>query len=128
MKTAKILSLIIAVVFIASMLGCAPAAAPATQAPAAPATQAPAPKTFGEAKCGPNCAYKDMVMCFPQLGAESDWRTADTASFKDEATKDGFQLVFSDAQQKEENQLKAVRSFIAQLVDAIIIATGPRIA
>ena len=43
-------------------------------------------------------------MCFPQLGAESDWRTADTASFKDEATKDGFKLVFSDAQQKQENQ------------------------
>jgi ABC-type sugar transport system substrate-binding protein len=121
MKTAKLVSIIIAVVFIASMLGCAPAAAPATQAPAAPATQAPAAKAFGEAKCGPNCTYKDMVMCFPQLGAESDWRTADTASFKDEAAKDGFQLVFSDAQQKQENQISAMRACIQQGVSVIAL-------
>ena len=121
MKTAKLLSIILAVMFIATMLGCAPAAAPATQAPAAPATQAPAPKTFGEAKCGPNCTNKDMVMCFPQLGAESDWRTADTASFKDEAAKDGFQLVFSDAQQKQENQISAMRACIQQGVSVIAL-------
>jgi ABC-type sugar transport system substrate-binding protein len=123
MKTAKLLSIILAVMFIATMLGCAPAAAPATQAPAqpAPATQAPAAKTFGEAKCGPNCTYKDMVMCFPQLGAESDWRTADTASFKDEAAKDGFQLVFSDAQQKQENQISAMRACIQQGVSVIAL-------
>jgi galactofuranose transport system substrate-binding protein len=123
MKTAKLFSIIIAVVFLASLLGCAPAAAPATQAPAqpAPATQAPAAKTFGEAKCGPNCTYKDMVMCFPQLGAESDWRTADTASFKDEAAKDGFQLVFSDAQQKQENQISAMRACIQQGVSVIAL-------
>jgi ABC-type sugar transport system substrate-binding protein len=123
MKTAKLLGIIIAVVFIVSLLGCAPAAAPATQAPAqpAPATQAPAAKAFGEAKCGPNCTYKDMVMCFPQLGAESDWRTADTASFKDEATKDGFQLVFSDAQQKQENQISAMRACIQQGVSVIAL-------
>ncbi|MGA2490353.1 MAG: ABC transporter substrate-binding protein [Anaerolineales bacterium] len=82
---------------------------------------APAPKTFGEAKCGPNCTYKDMVMCFPQLGAESDWRTADTASFKDEATKDGFKLVFSDAQQKQENQISAMRACIQQGVSVIAL-------
>jgi ABC-type sugar transport system substrate-binding protein len=117
MKTAKLFSIIIAVVFLASLLGCAPAAAPATQAPAAPA----AAKTFGEAKCGPNCTYKDMVMCFPQLGAESDWRTADTASFKDEAAKDGFQLVFSDAQQKQENQISAMRACIQQGVSVIAL-------
>ena len=114
MKTAKLLSIILAVMFIATMLGCAPAAAPATQVPAAP-------KTFGEAKCGPNCTYKDMVMCFPQLGAESDWRTADTASFKDEAAKDGFQLVFSDAQQKQENQISAMRACIQQGVSVIAL-------
>jgi ABC-type sugar transport system substrate-binding protein len=118
MKTAKLLSIILAVMFIVTLLGCAPAAAPATQAPA---TQAPAPKAFGEAKCGPNCTYKDMVMCFPQLGAESDWRTADTASFKDEAAKDGFQLVFSDAQQKQENQISAMRACIQQGVSVIAL-------
>jgi simple sugar transport system substrate-binding protein len=117
MKTAKLLSILIVVVFMATIIGCAPAAAPATQAPAAPA----AAKTFGEAKCGPNCTYKDMTMCFPQLGAESDWRTADTASFKDEAAKDGFKLVFSDAQQKQENQISAVRACIQQGVSVIAL-------
>jgi len=95
-----------------------------TQAPAAtqkPATQAPAAKPFGEAACGPNCTYKDMTMCFPQLGAESDWRTADTASFKSEAEKDGFKLVFSDAQQKQENQISAVRACIQQGVSVIAL-------
>ena len=61
-----------------------------------------------------------MTLCFPQLGAESDWRTADTASFKETATKLGIkQLVFSDAQQKQENQIKAIRSYIQQGVDVI---------
>ncbi len=103
----------------------APAAEqPAAQQPAA-ATQAPASssgeKAFGMAACGPNCTYKDMTMCFPQLGAESDWRTADTASFKSEAEKDGFKLVFSDAQQKQENQISAVRSCIQQGVSVIAL-------
>ena len=124
MRIAKILSLVVVVVFVFSALGCAPAAAPA--APAAPA--AAAAKAFGEAKCGPNCTYKDMTMCFPQLGAESDWRTADTASFKDEATKDGFNLVFSDAQQKQENQISAMRACIQQGVSVIalppVVETG----
>ncbi len=60
-------------------------------------------------------------MCFPQLGAESDWRTADTASFKDEAAKDGFKLVFSDAQQKQENQISAIRACIQQGVSVIAL-------
>jgi simple sugar transport system substrate-binding protein len=59
---------------------------------------------------------------FSQVGSESDWRTAFSADMKAEAEKRGIKLQFSDAQQKEENQLKAVRSFIAQKVDAIIIA------
>src|SRR5579863_5158589 len=59
---------------------------------------------------------------FSQVGSESDWRTAFSADMKAEAEKRGIKLQFSDAQQKEENQLKAVRAFIAQKVDAIIIA------
>jgi len=88
--------------------------------PAAPTTTS-APATFGQASCAPNCTYKDMVMCYPQLGAESDWRTANTASFKDQAAKDGFQLVFSDAQQKQENQISAVRACIQQGVSVIAL-------
>jgi ABC-type sugar transport system substrate-binding protein len=99
-----------------ALAACAPAASPA------PAAQAPAASgAFGAAKCAPNCTYKDMVMCFPQLGAESDWRTADTASFKSEAEKDGFQLVFSDAQQHQENQISAIRTCIQQNVSVIAL-------
>ena len=99
---------VMSIFFVAAMVltACAPAA------PAQPAAQ-PAAKTY---------TYADMVLCFPQLGAESDWRTADTASFKDTATKLGIkQLVFSDAQQKQENQISAIRSCIQQAVDVIAL-------
>lgn len=56
---------------------------------------------------------------FSQIGAESGWRTANTASIQDEAKKRGIDLKFADAQQKKENQIKAIRSFIAQKVDYI---------
>jgi simple sugar transport system substrate-binding protein len=64
----------------------------------------------------------DLVVGFSQIGAESAWRTAETKSMKDEAKKRGITLKFSDAQQKQENQIKAIRSFIAQQVNAIVLA------
>lgn len=60
-----------------------------------------------------------IVVGYAQLGAESEWRTACTNSIKEEAEKRGIELKFSDAQQKQENQIKAIRSFIAQGVDVI---------
>ncbi|WP_344447695.1 substrate-binding domain-containing protein, partial [Kitasatospora nipponensis] len=54
-----------------------------------------------------------------QVGAESGWRTANTKSVQDAAKKAGINLKFSDAQQKQENQIKAIRSFIQQKVDVI---------
>lgn len=63
-----------------------------------------------------------MVIGFAQVGAESEWRSAETASIKATAEERGIELKFSDAQQKQENQIKAVRSFIAQKVDVIGIA------
>jgi ABC-type sugar transport system substrate-binding protein len=116
MKISKVL-LVVVVLTTVVLTACGgatppPAAPAATQAPAAAATQAPA----AAAK-----TYADMTLCFPQLGAESDWRTADTASFKDTATKLGFKLVFSDAQQKQENQISAVRACIQQKVDVIAL-------
>lgn len=65
---------------------------------------------------------KTLVVGFAQVGAESAWRTAETESIKSEGAKRKVNLKFSDAQGKQENQIKAVRSFIAQNVDAIIIA------
>ncbi len=71
---------------------------------------------------------KKIRVGFSQIGAESDWRKASTVSIQEEAAKRGIELLFSDAQQKQENQLKAVRSFIAQGVDIIclapVVATG----
>ncbi len=56
---------------------------------------------------------------FSQVGAESEWRTANTRSVEAGLEGAGFRLKFSDAQQKQENQIKAIRSFIAQRVDVI---------
>ena len=64
-------------------------------------------------------AQKKIVLGFAQVGAESAWRTANTDSIKSAAKDAGIELKFSDAQQKQENQIKAIRSFIAQKVDVI---------
>jgi ABC-type sugar transport system substrate-binding protein len=65
---------------------------------------------------------KALKVGFAQTGAESAWRTANTESMKAEAAKRGVDFKFADGQGKQENQIRAVRSFIAQSVDAIIIA------
>lgn len=67
-------------------------------------------------------AGKKLVIGFAQTGAESEWRTANTDSVKAAAKAAGYELKFSDAQQKQENQIKAIRSFITQKVDVIILA------
>ncbi|HEY9059710.1 MAG TPA: ABC transporter substrate-binding protein [Pseudobacteroides sp.] len=64
-----------------------------------------------------------VVLGFSQVGAESDWRTANSESIQSAAQAQGIKLIFSNAQQKQENQIKAIRSFIAQKVD--IIAFSP---
>ncbi len=64
-------------------------------------------------------AQKPIVLGFSQVGAESEWRTANTESIKSAAKDAGIELKFSDAQQKQENQIKALRTFIAQRVDVI---------
>ncbi|AYM95378.1 monosaccharide ABC transporter substrate-binding protein (CUT2 family) [Acidovorax sp. 62] len=64
-------------------------------------------------------AQKPLVLGFSQVGAESEWRTANTESIKSAAKEAGIELKFSDAQQKQENQIKAIRAFIAQKVDVI---------
>jgi len=71
---------------------------------------------------------RGLKLGFSQVGAESGWRTANTESIKGEAAKRGVDLKFADAQQKQENQIKAIRSFIAQGVDVIafspVVETG----
>jgi simple sugar transport system substrate-binding protein len=69
-----------------------------------------------------------IVLGFSQIGAESEWRTANTESIKSAAALMNIDLRFADAQQKQENQIKAIRSFIAQRVDVIafspVVETG----
>jgi len=60
-----------------------------------------------------------IVLGFAQVGAESEWRTANSESIKRAAKEAGIELKFSDAQQKQENQIKAIRSYIAQKVNVI---------
>ena len=69
-----------------------------------------------------SASAKDLVVGFSQIGSESGWRAAETTLTKQEAKKRGIDLKFADAQQKQENQIKAIRSFIAQGVDAILLA------
>jgi galactofuranose transport system substrate-binding protein len=97
-----------------------PVAAPTAAAPAAAAPAAAVPAVAAAAPAAGAQTYANMTFCFPQLGAESDWRTANTASMKETAQKLGVkQLIFSDAQQKQENQISAMRACIQQGVDVI---------
>lgn len=90
------------------LAACGPKSEPVSSGPAAGGGAAPAEKSY--------------TVGFAQVGAESSWRTAETESIKSEAEAREVTLKFSDAQGKQENQIKAVRGFIAQGVDAIILA------
>ena len=78
--------------------------------------------------CARESKDERIVLGFSQIGAESEWRTANTESIKAAAITSNIDLRFADAQQKQENQIKALRSFIAQKVDVIafspVVATG----
>ena len=65
---------------------------------------------------------KRPVVGFSQIGAESAWRVAETASIVAEAEARGMELMLVDAQGRMEKQLEALRGFVAQRVDAVILA------
>ena len=69
-----------------------------------------------------------LVLGFSQIGAESAWRNCNTRSVQEAAARAGIQLLFFNAEQKQENQIKAIRSFIAYQVDVIafvpIVSSG----
>jgi ABC-type sugar transport system substrate-binding protein len=117
MRVSRFLMLVVAAATLLAALGCARSAlvGPAGESPSTPAVNAK--KT-----------YKDLIVGYAQLGAESEWRTANTASVKEAAEELGVELKFSDAQQKQEKQIEAIRSFIAQKVDVIglppVVTTG----
>ncbi len=113
----KWISVLLAVLMIASLAACSSPTAetPPAEAPAADDKAAEAPAAEAEAPA----ADKKIVVGFSQIGAESDWRVANTNSIKTAVEEAGFELIFDDAQQKQENQIKAIRNFITQGVDVI---------
>lgn len=112
----RYLSLLAAVALILSLAACGGSPASASTAPSAVAPSAAAPSSAP--------AGNDLIVVgFSQVGAESDWRTANTESMKGTFTEaNGFKLIFDDAQQKQENQITAIRNFIQQEVDYIVLA------
>ena len=76
----------------------------------------------------PRKVYQDLIIGYAQIGAESEWRAANTISIKETAEQLGVELRFLDAQQKQDNQIEAVRKLIVQKVDVIgispIVETG----
>ena len=104
----RFLSAALTVAMAVSMTACS-----SKPAETAPATEAAA-----------DTGDKELITVgYAQVGAESDWRTANTESFKSTFTEEnGYKLIFDDAQQKQENQIKAIRSFIQQDVDYIVVA------
>ncbi|GAA0576243.1 ABC transporter substrate-binding protein [Actinomadura livida] len=82
----------------------------------------------GDSGSGSGSGSGSITLGFSQVGAESGWRTANTKSIKEEAAAAGIDLKFADAQQKQENQIAAIRSFIKQKVDVIafspVVVTG----
>lgn len=77
-----------------------------------------------ESETAEQSAVKEyIVVGFSQLGAESDWRSANTESMQSTFTEEnGFVLLFEDGQQKQANQIMAIRTFIQQEVDYIVLA------
>ena len=82
----------------------------------------------GSTAAGGGGGSEALTLGFAQVGAESGWRTANTKSIQDSAAAAGVNLKFSDGQQKQENQIKAIRSYIQQKVDVIafspVVTTG----
>ncbi|MBE3638009.1 galactofuranose ABC transporter, galactofuranose-binding protein YtfQ [Mangrovicoccus algicola] len=76
----------------------------------------------GAVALAPMAAAADMTIGFSQIGSESGWRAAETTVTRQQAESRGIELKFADAQQKQENQIKALRGFIAQGVDGILLA------
>ncbi len=111
MRISQVLLSLIVLAMLLAIAGCSqgPSVSLAQEATVAPGAK-------------PKKTYKDLIVGYVQLGAESEWRSANTKSVQEAAAQLGVELKFSDAQQKQENQIKAIRSLIAQRVDVIGVA------
>ena len=119
----RFLGVLLSVAMVAAVLaGCGSSGAKETGAPAGSETEAASEAASGETEAAGNTG--DVITVgFSQVGAESDWRTANSESMKSTfSTENGYNLIFDDAQQKQENQIAAIRNFIQQEVDYIVLA------
>ena len=116
MKTSRIILLFVTLAAILGPLACTSQTALST------------PQLGSDTEPKPEKTYEDLIVGYAQLGAESEWRAANTISVKETAQQLGVELRFLDAQQKQENQIEAIRKFIIQKVDIIgispIVETG----
>lgn len=132
MKKRIVSSLLCATLVISGLTACGSAAETAAPAPAqeaeaeAPAAEEPAAEEpAAEEETTEETASGDkLVVGFAQIGQESGWRDAETMSIQSYAEEhaDTVELHFADAQQKQENQIKAIKNFIEQGVDVIGLA------
>ena len=126
----RFLGVLLSVAMVAAVLaGCGSSGTKETAAPAGSETEAASEAASGETEAvsGETEAAGNtgdvITVGFSQVGAESDWRTANTESMKSTfSTENGYNLIFDDAQQKQENQITAIRNFIQQEVDYIVLA------
>jgi ABC-type sugar transport system substrate-binding protein len=113
-KTMKFARILLSVVILTTLSALAGCGLPIAASPGQSATIEPDIKQ--------KKTYKDLIVGYVQLGDESEWRSANTVSVKEAAQQLGVELRFSNAQQKQENQIQAIRSLIAQKVDVIGVA------
>jgi len=117
----KLYALALVLILGISLVGCGNGGSETTAdtTPAATSAETTAP----EAETDAPASTALITVGFSQVGAESDWRTANTESMKTTFTNEnGYELIFDDAQQKQDNQITAIRNFIQQEVDYIVLA------
>ena len=109
MSTLRSLSLLVALAFLSIQIGCTD-----------PSSTDSVPTD--DTSDGGNNGTAQLIVGFSQAGAESGWRLAETKSIQSEAEKRGIDLKTADGQGKQEKQISDLNTFIAQGVDAIILA------
>ena len=123
----KLLALLMALAMAFAMVACGSSGGNSTASSGADASSSGSAAASGaassEASSEAGTADGDLITVgFAQVGHESDWRTASTQSCQDVFTaENGYELVFVDCDQDSAAQLEAVRGFIEQDVDYIII-------
>lgn len=123
-KMKKLFSILLIAALTFSFAGCTSQKNLQQQPPEGATTPAENAAPEGQEATGDTTQSGDLIVVgFSQVGAESDWRTANTESMKNTFTEaNGYKLIFDDAQQKQENQITAIRNFIQQEVDYIVLA------